>query len=66
LEKNEVNKILLCEEISGLTTLSKPNVLPSRVKSIIKELDDVFPKEGPTGLPPFRGHKTSNCFNAWS
>jgi len=30
-------------------------LLPHMVKSLIKEFDDVFPKEGPIGLPHFRG-----------
>ena len=29
--------------------------LPPQVKDLLKEFDDIFSKEGPIGLPPFRG-----------
>ena len=29
--------------------------LPSVVFSVLQEFEDVFPKDGPSGLPPFRG-----------
>jgi len=29
--------------------------LPPQVKNILNEFDDIFSKEGPIGLPPFRG-----------
>ena len=29
--------------------------LPPQVKELLKEFDDIFSKEGPIGLPPFRG-----------
>jgi len=45
-----VKKTLTCT-----ATLSEPSVLPPRVKSLIKELDDLFPQEEPIGLRPFRG-----------
>jgi len=62
--KKKTKKILLSEQPSGLllckgtltctATLSKLSVLPHRVKSLIKEFDDVFPKR-PIGLPTFNG-----------
>jgi len=30
-------------------------VLPPSIEKLLKEFDDVFPSDGPTGLPPFRG-----------
>jgi len=61
----KLKKILLSGQPSGLLiykgaltctiTLLEPSILPPKVQSIIKEFDDVFPKEGPIGLLPFRG-----------
>ena len=31
--------------------------LPSVVSSVLQEFEDVFPEDGPSGLPPFRGFK---------
>jgi len=33
---------------------SSTKSLPPSIKSILKEFEDVFPIEGPIGLPPFR------------
>nr|KYP72095.1 Transposon Ty3-I Gag-Pol polyprotein [Cajanus cajan] len=41
---------LTCTATSSLETS-----LPLEVKNLLKEFDDVFPSEGPVGLPPFRG-----------
>ena len=38
-----------------ITALDSDLELPSRVKSILQEFQDVFPKEIPQGLPPLRG-----------
>jgi len=63
-EKNEVKKTLLSEQPLGLllckgaltctVTLAEFSDLPPQVKKLLKEFD-VFPNEGPIGLPPFRG-----------
>jgi len=29
--------------------------LPPKIENLLKEYEDIFPKEGPIGLPPFRG-----------
>ena len=29
--------------------------LPPKIENLLKEFEDIFPKEGPIGLPPFRG-----------
>jgi len=34
---------------------SKPKVLSSEVEKLLKEFDDLFPSDDPTGMPPFRG-----------
>jgi len=63
-EKNEVENILLSKQPSGLllckgeltctATLAEVSDLPPQVKKILKEFGDVFHKEGPIRLPPFR------------
>nr|KYP37448.1 Transposon Ty3-I Gag-Pol polyprotein [Cajanus cajan] len=48
--------ILLC--IGTLTCTARSSgheILPKGVKIILKEFDDLFPPEGPMGLPPLRG-----------
>ena len=40
---------------SSLNQLTSVSDLPSQVKKLLKEFGDVFPTEGPIGLPPFRG-----------
>jgi len=64
-EKNEVKKIILSEQPSGLlmckgaltctARISEVSELHAKVKNLIKEFGDVFPKEEPIGIPPFRG-----------
>jgi len=47
---------VLCKgALTCTATLFEVSELPPRVKNLIKEFGDVFPKEGPIGLPPFRG-----------
>jgi len=62
LKKTYINKILLFEQPSGLllckealpctATLSEVSELPPRVKNLLKEFSDAFPKEGPIELSP--------------
>nr|KYP33814.1 Transposon Ty3-I Gag-Pol polyprotein [Cajanus cajan] len=48
--------ILLCRGILSCYNLNlEPSSLPLGVSQLLKEFDDVFPSEGPKGLPPFRG-----------
>ncbi|XP_068486578.1 uncharacterized protein [Phaseolus vulgaris] len=50
------NGLLLCKGTHICTaTLSKVCELPSQVHKFLKEFGDIFPKEGPIGLPPVRG-----------
>ena len=63
--KTRLKKVLLFEQPSSLlfckgtltctATLTETCVLPPQVKDLLKEFDDIFSKEGPSGLPPFRG-----------
>jgi len=63
--ENKIEKILLFEQPSSLllskgtltctATLTETCVLPPQVKDILKDFDDIFSKDGPSGLPPFRG-----------
>jgi len=32
-------------------------ILPPQFENLLSEFDDIFSKEGPVGLPPFRGIK---------
>jgi len=64
-KKIKLKKILLFEQPSGLllckgtlaciAILSEVCELPPQFKRLLKEFGDVFPKEGPIGLPPFWG-----------
>uniref|UniRef100_A0A151UIN5 Transposon Ty3-I Gag-Pol polyprotein n=1 Tax=Cajanus cajan TaxID=3821 RepID=A0A151UIN5_CAJCA len=48
--------ILLCKgTLSCTATSSGHEILPKGVKTLLKEFDDLFPPEGPMGLPPSRG-----------
>ena len=51
--------LLLCKGTLTCTSSITPEVkaLPPLVEKLLKEFGDVFPSEGPTGLPPFRGIK---------
>ena len=63
--ENKIEKILLSEQPSCLllckgtlactATLSKVCELPPQVQKLLKEFGDIFPKEGPIGLPLVRG-----------
>jgi len=62
--ENKIEKILLFEQPLGIllckgtltctATLSETCELPPQLKVLLKEFDDLFPTEGPIGLPPFR------------
>nr|KYP39879.1 hypothetical protein KK1_038797 [Cajanus cajan] len=48
--------ILMCRgTLTCTATSSLETSLPFEVKNLLKEFDDVFPSEGPVGLPPFKG-----------
>nr|KYP36126.1 Transposon Ty3-I Gag-Pol polyprotein [Cajanus cajan] len=51
LKREEEKKIVLkCHNLN-----LEPSSLPHGVTQLLKEFDDVFPSEGPKGLPSFRG-----------
>ena len=47
--------VLMMFQESLLTTNELPSDLPSQVKVVLQEYEDVFPEELPKGLPPLRG-----------
>nr|KYP72131.1 Transposon Ty3-I Gag-Pol polyprotein [Cajanus cajan] len=48
--------LLLCRGVLKCYNLSlELSSLPPKVSQLLKEFDDIFPSEGPKGLPPFRG-----------
>ena len=50
------SSLLICKgTLTCTATLAETCVIPPQVKELLKEFDDVFSKEGPIGLPPFRG-----------
>nr|KYP38223.1 Transposon Ty3-G Gag-Pol polyprotein [Cajanus cajan] len=55
-QEDNLKQTLLDEKHSYiLLCRSMLNSLPVGVSQLLKEFDDVFPSEGPKGLPPFRG-----------
>jgi len=53
---NQPSCLLLCKGILTCTTTSlELKNLPPKIENLLKEFEDIFPKEGPVGLPPFRG-----------
>nr|KYP38208.1 Transposon Ty3-I Gag-Pol polyprotein [Cajanus cajan] len=61
--KNDIKKTLLCEKPLYLlyfketlaATRHELEFLPHEVQKLLKEFDDLFPQEVPSGLPPLRG-----------
>ena len=54
--------VLLYKE--ALLNINKlDSTLPSVFSSLLQELEDVFPDDGPNGLPPFRGIEHQIDFN---
>jgi len=50
------SSLLICKgTLTCTATLLETCVLPPQVKELLKEFDDIFSKEDPIGLPPFRG-----------
>jgi len=48
--------LLLCKgTLTCTATFLELKSLPLKIENILKEFEDIFPKEGPIGLPPFRG-----------
>ena len=52
----QLSNLIICKgTLTCTTTLLETCVLPPQVKDLLKEFDDIFSKESPIGLPPFRG-----------
>jgi len=50
------SSLLICKgTLTCITTFVETWVLPPQVKKLLKEFNDIFSKEGPIGLPHFRG-----------
>ena len=49
----EQPSLIFCK--GTLTTNLETMILPPQVENVLSEFDDIFSKEGPIGLPPFRG-----------
>jgi len=73
LTKNSLKHCLLTEQppylLSCKGTLTcaqfgkfESKVVSPQVEKLLKEFDDVFPGDGPMGLPPFRGIKHQSDF----
>jgi hypothetical protein len=52
---DQVLFVLVCKDI--LISANDITSLPSVVSNLLEDYEDVFPKETPAGLPPFRGIK---------
>jgi len=56
LNDEELSCLLMCKGTLTCTTTSlELKILPPKIENLLKEIEDIFPKEGPIGLPPFRG-----------
>jgi len=52
---NKPSYLLLCQgTLTCTSSESSSKSLPLSIESLLKEFNDIFPKEGPLGLPPFR------------
>ena len=50
------SRLIICKgTLTSTATLLETCVLPPQVKDLLKEFDNILSKEGPIGLPPFRG-----------
>jgi len=48
--------LLLCKgTLTCTVTFLELKSLPPKIENLLKEFEDIFSKEGPIGLPPFRG-----------
>ena len=54
----EQPSLIFCKGTLACTATNlETMILPPQVKKFLSEFDDIFSKEGPVGLPPFRGIK---------
>jgi len=58
LNDEQPSCLLLCKgTLICIATFLELKSLPPKIENLLKEFEDIFPKEGPIGLPPFRGIK---------
>jgi len=56
LNDEQPSCLLLCKgTLTCTTTFLELKSLPPKIENFLKDIEDKFPKEGPIGLPPFRG-----------
>jgi len=56
LNDEQPSCLLLCKgTLTCTATFLELKSLPPKIENLLKEFEDIFPKEGPIGLPPFRG-----------
>jgi len=56
LNDKQPSCLLMCKAtLTCIATSLKLKSLPPKIENLLKEFEDIFPKEGPIGLPPFRG-----------
>jgi len=56
LNDEQPSCLLLCKgTLTCTATFLELNSLLPKIENLLKEFEDIFPKEGPIGLPPFRG-----------
>ena len=48
--------LIFCKgTLTCTATNLETKILPPQIENLLSECDDIFSKEGPVGLPPFRG-----------
>jgi len=56
LNDEQPSCLLLCKgSLTCTATFLELKSLPLKIENLLKEFEDIFPKEGPIRLPPFRG-----------
>jgi len=56
LNDEQPSSLLLCKgTLTCTATYLELKNLPPKIKNLLREFEDIFHKEGPIGLPPFRG-----------
>ena len=56
LNNEQPSCLLLCKgKLTCIATSLELKSLSPKIENLLKEFEDIFPKEGPFGLPPFRG-----------
>jgi len=62
LHEEQPSYLLLCQAILTCLSSSSLKNLPPPIIALLQEFEDLFPKDDPHGLPPFRGIEHQNDF----